>query len=1146
MDLFKLLGTIAIDNSEANSALSETSANARNTADVVSSSTGTIRNSNGSAGTSWSSLKARVAEYKAEGLTTSQAWRQATQDMHSSTETASGGMVSAFTRIGAAVATYLSVTAIKNFGLSCIQAAADANAASSQFTQVFGELESSASTSLSGIADTAGISENRLKGSFTQIAAFAKTTGMDTEAALGLSERAMIAVADSAAFYDRSIEETTESLQSFLKGNYENDAALGLSCTETTRNAAANKLYGKSFNELSESQKQLALLQMVEDANKASGALGQAARESDTWTNVTGNLKQAWTDFQAVIGSTILPAAVGVVKSMVGALESWTEKLPALIEWCKEHETTMQIIGVALGTITAAIGAYVISLNAAAIKTAALTAATTAWGSVMAFVTSPVTLTVAAIGALVAAVVIAYREFDWFRAAVDRMKDGLVNAYNAMKDAAIAVKDRIVAAWDEISARCEPLITAIKDNLTGAFNDLKNAGQALKDRFDELREKFQPVIDILSGALSSAVSSVSNWFDKLTTKIGDLATGALEWLNEKITAAREAFNQFADFAGRLWDNLDPLVTLIRDNLVASLENLKEPIQTVKDALGAVGDTVMNDLLPALRDALMPLWEALKPILTAVAGIIGGSLATNFAVLTGIINGVVSAIDGFVRTLSGVIEVVANVFNLIVGIITGDGEKIKEAVAGIKDGIVDVFGGLWDAVSGFVKGFVDGVVGFFKGLWDTLVGHSIVPDIIDGIVNCFAGLWKAVSGFIKGFTDNVTKFFSGLKDKVVETAGKLKDEVSERFNQLKDKVSSAASTAKDKVVSSWNTLKDKTTSVYNSAKDVASNAWNSLKDKVSTAATSAKDKVSSAWTSLKDKTSSLYNSARDTAASAWNSLKDKVSSAANSTRDKASAAWSTLKDKTSSLFNSAKDAASSAFSALKSKITGDADGAENTVGSKFSSLKNKVSNAVNGAKDVVSSTFSSIKSSISSGAEGALSSVSSKFGSIKSKISDIMGSAKSAVSSAIDNIKSKFNFSWSLPSLKLPHVSISGKFSLNPLSVPKFGISWYNRAMDSAMILNNPTIFGYSTKTGKYLGGGESGNEVVAGESHLMELIGDVVESRTNTHSERIVMLLTRLLDVISGDNRELIRAVLAGQTIVLNNREFARAVREYA
>ena len=172
-----------------------------------------------------------------------------------------------------------------------------------------------------------------MKGSFTKIAAFAKTSGMDTDDALALSERAMRAVADSAAFYDRSLEETTESLQSFLKGNFENDAALGLSATETTRNAAANKLYGKSFKDLSESQKQLTLLKMVEDANKLSGALGQAARESDTWTNVTGNLKQAWTDFQATVGGNFLEPAVQGVKAVTGVVVELTAKVPAVVQW---------------------------------------------------------------------------------------------------------------------------------------------------------------------------------------------------------------------------------------------------------------------------------------------------------------------------------------------------------------------------------------------------------------------------------------------------------------------------------------------------------------------------------------------------------------------------------------------------------------------------------------------------------------------------------------------------------------------------------------------------------------------------------------------------------------------------------------------
>ena len=272
MELFKLLGTIAIDNAKANREIDTTTGRVEKSESKISST---------------------------------------------------------FKKIGTAIATGFALDKAKDFGIACINASANAEALTSQFTQVFGKLENKASKNLDKIADNAGMSTNRVKGSYTQIAAFAKTTGMQTKESLALADRALVAVADSSAFYDRSLEETTESLQSFLKGNYENDAALGLSCTETTRNATANKLYGKSFQELSESQKQLTLMQMVEDANKTSGALGQAARESDTWSNQTGNLKQAFTDFQATLGKPILKRAIGWVKSLANMVQKTTKDFKA-------------------------------------------------------------------------------------------------------------------------------------------------------------------------------------------------------------------------------------------------------------------------------------------------------------------------------------------------------------------------------------------------------------------------------------------------------------------------------------------------------------------------------------------------------------------------------------------------------------------------------------------------------------------------------------------------------------------------------------------------------------------------------------------------------------------------------------------------
>lgn len=119
-----------------------------------------------------------------------------------------------------------------------------------------------------------------------------------------------------------------------------------------------------------------------------------------------------------------------------------------------------------------------------------------------------------------------------------------------------------------------------------------------------------------------------------------------------------------------------------------------------------------------------------------------------------------------------------------------------------------------------------------------------------------------------------------------------------------------------------------------------------------------------------------------------------------------------------------------------------------------------------------------------------------FDKIKSSITEKINSARDTVKSAIDKIRSFFNFSWSLPHLKLPHLSITGGFSLVPPSVPKFSVSWYAKAMKNGMILNNPTIFGMMD--GKLLGGGEAGSETVVGTNSLMSMISKAVGQSSPT------------------------------------------------
>lgn len=205
-------------------------------------------------------------------------------------------------------------------GKESVEAAAQVNAENSQFEQTFGNLGDNAAAAIQRVADSSGILDTRLRPAASQIYAFARASGGDAVESMDLMETALQAAADSAAYYDRSLEDTTDSLMSFLKGNFSNDAALGVSATETTRNAAAMELFGQKYNDLSEVQKQQTLLKMVTDAQELSGAMGQAAREAEGWENVQGNLNEALRQAKADIGQELLPSVTELSQAFTGVL----------------------------------------------------------------------------------------------------------------------------------------------------------------------------------------------------------------------------------------------------------------------------------------------------------------------------------------------------------------------------------------------------------------------------------------------------------------------------------------------------------------------------------------------------------------------------------------------------------------------------------------------------------------------------------------------------------------------------------------------------------------------------------------------------------------------------------------------------------
>lgn len=234
---------------------------------------------------------------------------------------------------------------------------------------------------------------------------------------------------------------------------------------------------------------------------------------------------------------------------------------------------------------------------------------------------------------------------------------------------------------------------------------------------------------------------------------------------------------------------------------------------------------------------------------------------------------------------------------------------------------------------------------------------------------------------------------------------------------------------------------------------------------------------------------------------WDEIKAACSAAWEAIQEKTSAAveavttfFSNMRNKASEIFNNIKETASTKFNEMKETMTTVMEAAKSTIEEKLSNIKAAYDENGGGIKGVVAATMEAIKgyytagytfintltngklgemvSQMKSKLDAAKSAVTTSLNNIKNQFQTIFDSAKQIVSNAVEKCKSLMNFSWSLPKLKLPHISISGSFSLNPPSVPHFSISWYKLGG----IFDSPTLFGYGNGA---LGGlGEDGAEAV--------------------------------------------------------------------
>ncbi len=792
----------------------------------------------------------------------------------------------------------------------------------------------------------------------------------------------------------------------------------GLNDTERTGKSAVELLNEMGLTEVRLSNAVLSLASSDGVLTSALETSNAAWNQNNALTN-EATQRYATTESRiAMMKNTIGALAVSFGEKLLPIVESAVNKISALAEKFNGLSDSQQQTIIKVAAVVAAIGPGLLAFSklASGVSTVSsvigsLSGAIAGAGGlsgVLSALCSPVGLVIAAVAALVAGL-------------------GYVIATNE------DVRNSLLSVIGDLKSAVQPAIEFITNTV------IPN----LQAAWERLQVMLKPFADFLVSMFTSC------WTDFIIP--------ALEWVAgtviPTVTATFQNLwnNVIVPLAGFLDSVFTPVIRIVSEVLTMLWNNVVVPLA---QAIGGVFATTWEGMAKIFNEVVIPRVNKVIQVLQFLwTNVLQPVVEWLWNTFQPIFQNVFEFIGGLFGTLK---EIFSGLINFIVGVFTGDWKQAW-------DGIKQIFTGLWDSIVLFVD--------YVCKQLETIFG-----DAFRAIGDFFTNLWNGIKDFFVNLWNGIVEFcsntFNAIREKVTSVFTTIRDTITNIWNGIKTVINSALDAIKNAVSTAWNAVKSTITNVMNGIKNTVQSVWNAIKTAITNIVNGIKSTVTNVFNAIRSAIETAINGAKNAISTVFNAIKNTVTNIVNGIKNTVSSVFNAIRSAIETAINGAKNAVSTVFNAIKNTVTNVVNGIKNTVSNVFNAIRSAIEKPINTAKNTISSVFNSIKSTISNVINGIKNTVSSVFNSIKSAIEKPINKARETVSNVINKIKSVFNFSWSLPPLKMPHFSIKGEFSLNPLSVPHLAIDWYR----NGGIMTQPTIFGGIGNT--LLAGGEAGDEAI--------------------------------------------------------------------
>ena len=594
------------------------------------------------------------------------------------------------------------------------------------------------------------------------------------------------------------------------------------------------------------------------------------------------------------------------------------------------------------------------------------------------------------------------------------------------------------------------------DNLKLGYGGTKSEMERLIADANKVKKANGEMADLSIDSFADVVEAIHTMQEEMGIT-GTTAKEASETISGSLMMTKAAWSNLltgiaddnADFQ-QLVDNFVESASIAFENI---LPRITTALQGVAKLIDAVFPVIMKKIPEIINSVLPSLASAAVNIVTSFyQGIISGMPQITSA-LTSIVSVILNALPQLIN--SGI--------QMVDALSAGIAQSIPQIVSKVTTIIPQIVNGLTTSIPALISGAVQLFMSIVQAIVNGLVAN--IPVLIAGAIQLLLAMIQAIPIVIQALVDAIPMIVEGIVSALVANIPILIAGAIQLFwgiIKAIPKIIVALASEIPKIIAAI------VKGLIAGVGQILSAAGNMFKG-VITKAKEAKDKALEKFNELKDKTSEKFDEIKTAASEKWEGIKTAVSKAAGFAKDSVTKEWDFIKNTTSTVFNGIKSVTSTVWSGIKTAVSTSVNSVKTLVTSVWNSIKSSTSNVFNGIKSVTTSVWNGIKSAITKPVEAA----------------------KRAVKTAIDKMKSFFKFKWELPKLKLPHISISGKFSLTPPSVPKFSISWHKLGG----IFDAPTLFGYG---GGVHGLGEDGAEAIVPlekNTQWLDKIADRLTSR---------------------------------------------------